>query len=484
MANVDQVRSELKPVVDAQCGWLFKCCSAGELAQQLGPATTDDCSDHLIQSATVSYPYGLTNDTATQSLLAALNYLQYGFDRSAITIDTAAIATCAAAIAAKDCNPAPAVDHCTPVAPPTDDPCTLDKLLVGSLAAGADCAPYGADECAPGLTCMSVASYYGVCTPVPAVGDLCLRDNDCGGSLLCDWSTGKCTAGAADGAACSYSDPDHPVPGTEAKRCAVGLVCDTIKLKCTDARCAAGANCVTDAQCPAGIACVMNSCGPLHSAGDSCNQATDCADGICAYDQLAQRQLCATPKAAGELCNQASDCASGFCNYDNTAMASICVATQKDGDPCPSGQGQECVSGKCLAQVCTAVKAGAACTIDNDCAPSLQLFCIDSACTKAPFANGKGCTGDTQCQSGACVALKCAAKGAPKDACGGATDAPCDESSFCDVADGASTGKCAAKKAQGELCSRDIECVSNCQVGNGERRCSGEPAGVASCGGT
>ena len=57
-ANTDQVRAQLKPVLDAQCSWLFKCCSAGELAQQLGPATSDNCSDHLFESATVGFAYG------------------------------------------------------------------------------------------------------------------------------------------------------------------------------------------------------------------------------------------------------------------------------------------------------------------------------------------------------------------------------------------------------------------------------------------
>src|SRR5450432_1402048 len=184
MANPDQVRAELKPVVDAECSWLFKCCSDGELAQQLGPATSADCADHLFQSASVGSPYGLTNDDATQNLLAVLDFVQYGFDESSVKIDAAAVASCAAKRAADDCNPAPAVDHCTPIAPVTDDPCSLDKLLIGSLKAGSDCTPYGANTCAPGLICRSVASQLGVCVTEPAVGDLCLRDDDCG-SLLC-----------------------------------------------------------------------------------------------------------------------------------------------------------------------------------------------------------------------------------------------------------------------------------------------------------
>jgi hypothetical protein len=75
-ANTDQVRAQLKPVLDAQCSWLFKCCSAGELAQRLGPATSDSCSDHLFESATVGFAYGLTDGADTENLLNVLRQRQ------------------------------------------------------------------------------------------------------------------------------------------------------------------------------------------------------------------------------------------------------------------------------------------------------------------------------------------------------------------------------------------------------------------------
>ena len=478
----DQVRAELKPVLDAQCGWLFKCCSAGELAQQLGPAMSGDCSDHLFQSATVSYPYGLTSNAATESLLAVLNYVQYGFDHSAVKIDSAAIAACAAELSANDCTPAPPVDHCAPTAPVASDACVIDKLLVGTLPAGADCTAYGANECAPGLMCRSVSNDAGVCIPTPMVGDLCLRDEDCG-SLICDWASGKCATGADYGAACAFSDPDHPVPGTEATRCKSGLVCDTINLKCADPHCAAGINCSADQQCPDGVKCVMNTCGPLKNAGETCYQTKDCAEGNCTYDPLANRSLCTAPKAVGASCQQPSDCASGWCEYDPTAMASACKATVKNGQPCT--QADQCTSGKCgIDGTCAAVAVGDTCASDADCATLRDLFCVDKACAKAPFEDGTTCMSDMQCQSEACVAMTCTAKGAPKDPCGASTDAPCDDTSFCDVPAGKSAGTCAAKKAQGELCARDIECAGSCQAVRGELRCTGEPAGVALCGGT
>jgi len=91
---------------------------------------------------------------------------------------------------------------------------------------------------------------------------------------------------------------------------------------------------------------------------------------------------------------------------------------------------------------------------------------------------------ETHCVSGACIALTCLALGSAGDACGATTDAPCDTSSYCALATGKDTGKCAAKKAQGELCASDIECVSSCAAANGELRCTGEPIGIGICGGS
>jgi hypothetical protein len=194
------------------------------------------------------------------------------------------------------------------------------------------------------------------------------------------------------------------------------------------------------------------------------------------------RQLCTAPKAVGASCSGASDCASGYCGFDDTAMATVCKATLKNGEVCQ--QGLNCTSGKCGTDgKCAAVAAGDVCATDNDCAPSHDLFCVELACTKAPFADGTACASDTQCKSGACAAQKCAAKGVAKDACGTLADPPCDTGFYCDVPAGKEAGKCAAKKAQGELCAKDIECASSCQASHGALRCAGEPAGVAMCGG-
>jgi len=481
-ADVDHVRAELKPVLDASCSWAFKCCSAGELATQLGPATADDCSQRLIQSATLNYAYGLSGEQVAQNLLSVLNFVQFGFEYSNLTIDTAAIATCAAKLGADACNPAPPTDHCEPsAAPSSDDPCQLEKLFVGKLAAGADCDSTNLNECQTGFFCRQVSGQRGVCIAKPAVGDLCGRDDDCG-EFVCDWGTGKCVSGAASGEACSFADADHPAPGTESIRCKPGLACDTQTLKCTDANCASGGRCSQDHDCPADVHCVMNLCGPQKKAGETCYNSNDCENGDCEYDQVAQKQVCLSPKADGAACQQTKDCESGYCAF--SVSPPVCAHDQADGMPCMSGDGNECKSGKCIAANCVAVKAGDKCTVDGDCAPVHDLYCQASKCAKAPFANGATCINNQQCTSTLCLDGTCTALAKVGAKCGTADLASCVAGSFCDIPDGKTAGTCSAKKNDGDSCTRDIECVNSCSPNRGQLRCQGLLPGTAVCSGT
>ncbi|HEY4105963.1 MAG TPA: Dickkopf N-terminal cysteine-rich domain-containing protein [Polyangiaceae bacterium] len=463
-------------MLQAKCSWMFKCCSVGELALELGAATSDNCADLLIQSATQSFAR-VANDPDVSELLNAFNYAQYGFP--GIKVDPMAVATCASSIAAKDCTAAPPVDHCAPTAPAADGPCSLDKLLPGSLAAGGDCTAFGPNPCASGLVCRSVAAEAGVCVPVTKVGDLCLSDSDCGSHLVCEWSSGTCATGAGYGEACAFTDADNPVPGTETKRCAIGLACDTVALTCTDPNCAAGKNCLTDAECPKGIACVADFCQPLRQPGQNCFQTSDCASGACSYDPVANRSLCTAPKADGAACVQPSDCASGYCAFDVSSSTQVCMAALANGDMCTLPD--QCKSGNCTNGMCLAVAAGATCTTDADCAVTHNLFCADGACTLTPFALGTSCSANSQCDSANCLAGKCAEKAAIGDDCDANT--PCDDTSYCNIAASKTLGTCTALKAQGDPCTRDIECASGCQATNGALRCNGQPRGVAVCGG-
>jgi hypothetical protein len=158
----------------------------------------------------------------------------------------------------------------------------------------------------------------------------------------------------------------------------------------------------------------------------------------------------------------------------------VCTATVKDGGPCSISD--QCTSGKCGTDLTFAT--GDACTADNDCAPTQNLYCSGTTCAQAPFANGKACTANTQCDSQACLGMKCVALGGPGAACGASTDPACAADDFCDVPSGKDVGKCSAKKDQGEVCSRDIECVSGCRATYGELRCFGVAPGSAVCGGT
>jgi hypothetical protein len=312
----------------------------------------------------------------------------------------------------------------------------------------------------------------------PKVGDLCLSDSDCG-NLVCDWTSGTCATGAGYGEACAFADATNPVPGTETKRCALGLACDAVALSCTDPNCAAGKNCLADADCPQGISCVADFCQPLRQPGQSCFQNSDCAGGACNYDPTANRSLCVAPKADGAACVQPSDCASGYCAFDSISSTEACAPTLDNDAMCV--EAEQCKSGNCTNGTCLAVAAGTTCATDADCAVTHNLFCADGACALAPFALGTSCSAQNQCDSGYCALGKCAKKAAVGEDCDATT--LCDESSYCDVPAGKTSGTCSALKTEGEPCARDIECAGGCQPTNGALRCNGEPRGVAVCGG-
>jgi hypothetical protein len=136
--------------------------------------------------------------------------------------------------------------------------------------------------------------------------------------------------------------------------------------------------------------------------------------------------------------------------------------------------------------ICSApTKAGDSCQGDFECRTASKIYCVDSVCVQAPFANGEKCANAPQCKSESCVAGKCRPKGQEGDPCGG-TAPPCEDGYYCgdaDPVDGGASGICAAKKPQGELCATDQECWTRCQPTNGALRCVGVGTGHAFCSG-
>jgi len=487
VVRIDEVRTALKPLAEAECKWLFQCCNADERANGLGPApVAADCADRVLQAESVTYSYyALPLRDATKRVLRELSRLGYGYDYGRVTIDAAAVQACAKSISDAACNKTAPKDHCEPKAPVLDDPCAASKLLVGKQQVGDECDTNGFD-CAAGLFCQYVDGNQGVCLKSPKMGDTCFADQDCG-DAVCDFATGKCVAGAEFGAACSFADPDHPVEGTEKIRCRSSLACDSVTLKCSDPLCEGGSNCQTDATCPAGTTCVYYHCGKLLKGGSQCGKDADCEGGRCRYDQSIMRQVCSSPAADGGQCDQDDDCVSHYCAFTGGEHGA-CTPQHPLNGKCDSMNARECTTGRCQQNqagdfVCVAGPAvDDTCATDGQCNVQDKLFCVAMKCKKAPFDVGGDCTNAQQCKSEVCLASKCAAKGQAGATCGTAKSAPCDVGFYCDVAmDGSVEGTCKAKKPEGTPCTTLSECCNDCRASHGALRCMGTGPGETRC---
>jgi hypothetical protein len=238
-----------------------------------------------------------------------------------------------------------------------------------------------------------------------------------------------------------------------------------------------------------GVACINYHCGKPVKPGGQCSRDTDCETGLCRYDQVVMRQLCAAAAADGSSCDQHEDCASHYCKFGMNGGE--CMPQLPLNAPCPSGDATECVTHRCQPQgvmnVLTCVPGAAVddvCANDGQCNPQDKLFCVGVKCKKAPFDNGADCTTSQQCKSEVCVASKCAPKGQAGATCGTAKSAPCDVDFFCEASgDGSPEGTCKPKKPEGAPCTTATQCWSDCRASHGALRCMGTGPGQAHCGG-
>jgi hypothetical protein len=489
--RINELRTQLRPIVEADCQWEFRCCNADERAALLGPTKdVTECVDRSIASAVHSEYYypSLSAGPTSSAVLSELNRLGYGYDLGRVNVDPASVQACVSKLAARACNPPPPKDHCVPgEAPPADDPCAIERLLVGKQKVGEPCAPQSTD-CVPDLHCATLRGNDGVCVERAKLGETCVRDNECGTKLVCDSRTGRCVAGGDIGAACSFTNPDRPNWDLTADRCRAGLECDTIKLKCGAPTCAGGGPCRNDAECPAGTMCAANRCAAPVKDGEGCTTDANCVNGRCRYDSATYRSVCAPALVDGSLCQGFDkDCASHFCDYDSTIPGSVCLPSLSTGTPCPKGD-RQCASGRCrpgtsVMECAAPASVGQTCASDQDCSPTKNLFCVSLKCAAPPFDNGTVCTQADQCKSKLCHKGKCSAFGQAGVACATSDAPPCDESLYCSGPLGG-PNTCAPRKQFGALCTEPRECFGGCSASFGVLRCSGAGESKALCGGS
>lgn len=483
-SGIATARSQMKPLVDAACDWMFNCCSPDELVYQVGDFTVDagDCSDRMLDAIAAGVPLqleqnGLSDDPAEGLLVLALS-----INEGRVGVNSNAVRACADATSSMACNQALVVDssgRCTPsAAEQAVDPCDPNELFSGRQSVGEECD--GPWECKDGLRCIDFG-IAGVCALRAKDGESCFADAECAEGLICDWESGTCAPGALSGQTCAFADPMNPVPGTETIRCAEGLTCDPQAMACTGGFCAPGSPCFDifdDSDCPETYFCAGNfdvapTCQQPGAEGAPCSKADDCQTNFC--DPL--EEVCGTLLTTGQDCFDNVECESGFCS------AGLCSPSVSAGQPCPSGNNAECDGGYCDISMpmplCTAYSGeDGPCLTGVECDPDDDLSCVDAVCLRAPFDNGTPCFDGTQCRSLACYEGECtsgAVIGAPCRT-DGSTE-PCIVGSFCETPSPMTLdGICAELKRPGEGCNGSDQCWGECITRFGSRMCDATPA--------
>ncbi len=482
--GIQTARSQMKPLVDAACDWMFGCCSPDELVYQVGDFTVDDndCSARLLDAITTGIPLdlvqgGLSNDPAEGLLTLAL-----AINEGRVDVNAGAVRECADATSERACNApvenAGPVGRCTPSATGVQaNPCDPNEMFRGRQGVGEQCD--GPWECKEGLRCADFG-IAGVCALRAAEGKNCFSDGECQDGLVCNYEEGLCRPGALSGETCAYSDPANPIPGTESVRCADGLTCDPVAFVCAGGFCSPGSPCFdifNDSDCPESFYCVGNfstqpSCQQPGLTGAPCSKADDCSTNYCnPFDEV-----CGDLLMTGESCFDNVECASGFCS------GGLCQPSFGAGQPCPSGFDEECQGGYCdfgtgMPTCAAYASEGGACPNGSECDPGDDLFCVDAVCLRQPFPNGTTCFDSFQCASRACYMGECTAGAVIGATCrtDGSTE-PCIVGSYCQAPVGGVDGVCSELKRPGQACAGPQECWGDCVVRFGGLMCDSTPA--------
>ncbi len=337
------------------------------------------------------------------------------------------------------------------------------------IAIGQEGAP-----CSDDLEC-SGSCFRGMCIELHRLGDACDRSRDCL-NLACYQNVCSQPGSRPAGAECSNESE------CRSNRC-VNSVCIDPK--------ANGESCDSDEVCLYNL-CFQGACGLPD--GELCGGHEQCRSGRCP-----NHYLCAAPLADGESCMSEDQCLSWTC------VDGICFTRRDEGESCASdGQCQRgfcdpeahlCSARRLGGEHCTVDQAcrsfhcdlgtercgkisGEVCSIDGDC----QGFCDGMACADR-LAIGADCQRDAQCL-GYCVYGRCAAIKpffvecrSGSECSGGICDsfystqrcrgpgqcffnAHCPDDSYCN--EDHSPYLCAPKKADGESCREDGDCLHYC----------------------
>ena len=484
-SGIDTARSNMTPLVDAACDWMFGCCTPDELVYQVGDFTVDanDCSERMLDAISTGTPLNLEQTELSNDPAEGLLVLALSINEGRVDVNSTAVRECADATADRECNVPVVVGpvgRCTPSAMEVEaDPCDPNEMFRGRQAVGEECD--GPWECADGLRCIDFG-IAGVCALRARDGENCFADAECADGLICDWESGTCAPGSLSGESCAFADPMNPIPGTETIRCAAGLTCDPVAQVCAGGFCSPGSPCfdvIDDSDCPETYFCKGNfdtaaTCQQPGGEGTVCTKNDDCSSNFC--DQI-NGGFCANLAPTGDPCNDNTECESGFC------QGGLCSPSLGAGQPCPSFDNAECQGGFCdqdpAMPTCQAYSGenGPCPNSDAECDPDDDLVCRDGVCLRPPFQNGVLCNSGAECESLACYMGECTSGAVIGAQCrtDGTTE-PCIVGSFCEAPFGAVDGICTELRRSGAACETSEQCWGECVVRFGSRMCDATPA--------
>jgi hypothetical protein len=483
-SGIATARSQMKPLVDAACDWMFGCCSPDELVYQVGNFTVDagDCSERLLDAISAGVPLDLVQGGLSSDPAEGLLTLALAINEGRVDVNGSAVNKCADATSDRACNfpqvSEGPVGRCTPSATAVEaNPCDPIEMFRGRQDVGEQCD--GPWECKEGLRCADLG-IAGVCALRASEDESCFSDGECSDGLVCNFAEGVCQPGAKSGETCAYTDPANPIPGTEVVRCADGLTCDPVAFVCAGGFCSPGSPCfdtVDDSDCPQSFYCVGNfftqpTCQIPGLVGSPCSKADDCETNFC--DPF--NEVCSELLGTGSDCFGNGECSSGFC------FNGLCQLSVENGMPCASGFNEECRDGYCdnlmVPGTCTGyADENGPCPNGSECNPDDDLFCVDAVCLRQPFPNGTTCFDSSQCESRACYMGECTAGAVIGAAC--ATDGsaePCIVGSYCQAPIGAVDGICTELKRPGQACENSDQCWGECVVRFGALMCDATTA--------
>lgn len=342
----------------------------------------------------------------------------------------------------------------------TDRDCAAGEWCNNNSGSNSYCLPLKADgeSCQGDEECVAQnCRSNDKCGPPPGLGDACVV-GECYPAGHC--SGGVCVKGKAPGEACAALDECQAPYICREKTCqAMNLACRPGKL---DEGCAFLRVCDEATWCDMSTGFV---CKAKKAQGSSCSQGSECAAGLtCVYGNSGG--TCSPQLALGEACVQATDCLAGLnCVRVAGGTSSTCQAPPA-GNPC--GYNEPCPSGFfCTSRdFCEPQKPqGASCSggsSSEECADGLycESTCKPKGSVGDACASYRPCKSELHCDSST---SKCVADAALGQPCSTSSN-ECEPTLFCDTS--ASPAVCAAKRGTGGACSGDEQCQSGACYGS------------------